>query len=90
MQDSIAPSNELKVLRRAYGNIPTTICNAGQLNQVFMSLLVTASQAIETKGEIAVKTRSDDKNIHIAISDTDVGIPADKSHRIFESFFHTA
>ena len=90
MQDSIAPSNELKVLRRAYGNIQTTICNAGQLNQVFMSLLVTASQAIETKGEIAVKTRSDDKNIHIAISDTLVGIPADKSHRIFESFFHTA
>jgi len=84
--------NELKykaVLKREYGNIPLTICNAGQLNQVFMNILVNASQAIETQGEIALKTWSDDNNIYIAISDTGAGIPADKMDHIFEPFFTT-
>ncbi len=84
--------SELKykaVLKREFGNIPSTVCNAGQLNQVFMNILVNASQAIETQGEITVKTWSDGNNIYIAISDTGAGIPADKMHRIFEPFFTT-
>lgn len=84
--------NELKykaILKREYGNIPLTICNAGQLNQVFMNILINASQAIEVQGEITVKTWSDGINIYIAISDTGSGIPTDKMHRIFEPFFTT-
>ena len=84
--------NELKykaILKREYGNIPLTVCNAGQLNQVFMNILINASQAIEVQGEITVKTWSDCINIYIAISDTGSGIPTDKMHRIFEPFFTT-
>jgi two-component system NtrC family sensor kinase len=84
--------NELKykaILKRESGNIPLTICNAGQLNQVFMNILINASQAIEVQGEITVKTWSDGINIYIAISDTGSGIPTDKMHRIFEPFFTT-
>jgi len=84
--------NEIKYkanLNRDYGDIPQTYCNLGQLNQVFMNLLINASQAIETRGEITVKTSSDDKNLFITISDTGTGIPADKLPRIFEPFFTT-
>jgi PAS domain S-box-containing protein len=84
--------NELKykvTLKKEYGDIPLTKCNLGQLNQVFMNILLNAAQAIETHGEIVVRTWSENGNIHIMISDTGKGIPADKLERIFEPFYTT-
>lgn len=84
--------NELKykvTLRKEYGEIPLTNCNLGQLNQVFMNILVNAAQAIEKQGEIRIKTWQEGGYIHISISDTGSGIPEDKINRIFEPFFTT-
>lgn len=84
--------NELKykaTLKREYGDIPKTVCNPGQLGQVFMNLLVNAADAIEEHGEITVKTWPEAGNIHVSISDTGSGIPEDKLGRIFEPFFTT-
>lgn len=84
--------NELKykvTLRKEYGEIPLTSCNLGQLNQVFMNILVNAAQAIEKQGEITIKTWQEGSHIHISISDTGSGIPEDKINRIFEPFFTT-
>ena len=84
--------NELKykaTLKRDYGDIPITRCNLGQLNQVFMNLLVNAAQAMEKQGEITVKTWLEDGNIRISISDTGCGIPRENLKRIFEPFFTT-
>ncbi len=84
--------NELKykaTIRKEYGNIPKTICNLGQLNQVFMNLLINGVQAIEKHGEISVKTWVDNKIINISISDTGCGIPRQKLNRIFEPFYTT-
>jgi PAS domain S-box-containing protein len=85
-------SNEIKykaTLNRQFGTIPQTACNLGQLNQVFMNILVNASHAIEAQGEIAVSTTCDDSQIYITISDTGAGIPPDKLTRIFEPFYTT-
>ncbi len=84
--------NELKykaVIKKDYGDIPLTKCNLGQLNQVFMNLLMNAIQAIEKHGEISLKTWNDDNKIYISISDTGIGISEDKIDRIFEPFFTT-
>lgn len=84
--------NELKYkakVKRDYGNLPMIKCNLGQLNQVFMNILVNASHAIEKQGEITVKTWSDEDYIFVSISDTGSGIPEDKISRIFEPFFTT-
>ncbi|OGW22673.1 MAG: hypothetical protein A2077_07770 [Nitrospirae bacterium GWC2_46_6] len=84
--------NELKykaTVKKEYGDIPPIKCNAGQLNQVFMNILINAVHAIEEQGEIIIKTRHEDNNIFISISDTGSGIPADKINRIFEPFFTT-
>jgi two-component system, NtrC family, sensor kinase len=84
--------NELKYkvnLTRDYGDIPQTICNPGQLNQVFMNILVNAVNAIESHGDILVKTWSEDGWIMVLISDTGSGIPQDMLKRIFEPFFTT-
>jgi len=82
--------NELKYkceVHKEYGELPLTVCNPQQLNQMFMNLLVNAAQAIETKGEITIKTWADQEWIYTRISDTGSGIPQDKIKRIFEPFY---
>ncbi len=63
--------NELKykcTVTKDYGAIPDLRCYPGRLNQVFMNLLINAGQAIEEKGEIAIRTWADDEHIHVRIS----------------------
>jgi two-component system NtrC family sensor kinase len=84
--------NELKYkaqLVRELGEIPLTRCYPQQINQVFMNLLVNASQAIDKQGEIRVKTWHDDASVYASVSDTGCGIPESVRNRIFEPFFTT-
>lgn len=84
--------NELKykaTVKKEYGDIPSAVCSLGQLNQVFMNILVNAAHAIEKQGEIIIKTWHENNNIFISISDTGSGIPSDKLNRIFEPFYTT-
>jgi signal transduction histidine kinase len=84
--------NELKykaTLKKEYGDIPQIKCNPGQLNQVFMNLLVNSAHAIEKQGEIRIRTWVENNAVNVSIADTGSGIPKDKINRIFEPFFTT-
>ena len=84
--------NELKykaIVKKEYGVIPRTKCNLGQLNQVFMNLLVNAVQSIKERGDIFVKTAGDKGIIHITIADTGCGIKPENLNHIFEPFYTT-
>ncbi|MFN2577492.1 MAG: sensor histidine kinase [Pyrinomonadaceae bacterium] len=77
-------------LRRDYGVVAPVECYAGQLNQVWMNLLVNAAQAIgETGGEVSIRTWSDGKTASVSISDTGNGIHPDHLNKIFDPFFTT-
>ena len=64
-------------------------CNPGQINQVFLNLLSNAAQAIEGEGTIIIKTKEDDNNLYVHISDTGSGIPTKLLSKIFDPFFTT-
>lgn len=84
--------NEIKYkanVVRDYGDLPHIECNAAQLNQVFMNLLVNASQAIKEHGTITVKTACWGDIVTVSISDTGAGIAEDVIGRIFDPFFTT-
>ncbi|MBF0431165.1 MAG: response regulator [Fibrobacteria bacterium] len=74
---------------RDYGELPLVNCYPNQLNQVFMNLLVNASQAIKDKGKVTIKTRVESENIVVRISDNGKGIPAGNIENIFDPGFTT-
>jgi signal transduction histidine kinase len=74
---------------RDYGDIPEIECFPNQLNQVFMNMLVNASQAIEGKGTITVKTRTDGNHVTISFTDTGTGIRPENLSKIFDPGFTT-
>jgi PAS domain S-box-containing protein len=85
-------NNELKYkcdILKDYAKLPNVSCNPGQLNQVFMNLLINAAHAIEKSGTIEIKTRHIRNKVEIQISDDGVGIPEENLEKLFNPFFTT-
>lgn len=80
--------NRIKI-HEDYGEFPLVRCFPGQLNQVFMNIIVNASQAIEGEGEIFIKTYQQEKSIFITIRDTGPGIDAKNISKVFEPGYTT-
>lgn len=72
-----------------YGEIPAVECDAHQLGQVFLNLLVNAGHAIEGEGQVVVRTRAEGDFIHISIADNGRGIAPEHRSKIFSSGFTT-
>ncbi len=84
--------NELRYkaqLHKIYGDVPPVKCNPAQLSQVFINLLVNASQAIEGFGDITIMTSHDGRDACVTMSDTGCGMGGECLGRIFEPFFTT-
>lgn len=84
--------NEIKYnceLMRDFGELPMLKCFPRQLSQVFMNLIINASHAIESHGQITLKTWTSDSCIFISIADNGCGIPEENLNKIFEPFFTT-
>jgi PAS domain S-box-containing protein len=81
---------------KEYGQLPLVGCYAGQLNQVFMNILVNAIDALEEKGhnkfnQIRIYTEfiESEKIVAIKINNNGNCIPNQIQHRIFDPFFTT-
>jgi signal transduction histidine kinase len=99
----VVARNELKYVadvETAFGDLPPVVCHLGDLNQVFLNLMVNAAHSIEDvvegtgkKGHIRVETHIDSNPegdwAEVSISDTGTGIPEEVRGRIFEPFFTT-
>ncbi len=77
-----------------FEDIPQITCNAGDINQVILNLVVNASHAIaerhlEGLGRIEISTRTRGREVVIAIKDNGNGIPVNVRDRVFEPFFTT-
>lgn len=75
-------------------SLPPVLCHAGELNQVFLNLIVNAAHAIESSGKtlpgtITISTRHTDDSVEIRITDTGTGVPEALRERIFDPFFTT-
>jgi len=80
--------NRIEIVKE-YGSLPPVRCNPNQINQVIMNILVNAIHAIHDKGTITIRTSADSDGVHVAISDTGVGIRPEYLPRIFDPGFTT-
>jgi PAS domain S-box-containing protein len=90
--------NEYKyaaTLTTRLGELPPVLCNVGELNQVFLNLIVNAAHAVEdagkdaVNGRIEIETRADGEMAQISIADNGCGIPAANLAKIFDPFYTT-
>jgi signal transduction histidine kinase len=71
------------VVQRNLGEVPKIRCHPSELNQLFMSLLKNAIQAIPDTGTIEIRTYSQEGYVHIDILDTGGGIPEERLKDLF-------
>lgn len=102
LESTIAVStNEWKYVadieRNFEASLPLVPAMAGELNQVFLNILVNAAHAVgdtndggaSGKGMITISTCSKGERVEVSIADTGTGIPDDIKERIFDPFFTT-
>ncbi len=75
------------------GEVPPLACNANEINQVLLTLIVNAAQAIggagTTDGRIVITTWADEDSVYCSVADNGPGIPEDHRKLVFEPFFTT-
>lgn len=77
-----------------FGAIPEILCHPGQINQVFLNILVNAAQAIESqqredRGRITIRTYVLDTDVICEIEDDGPGISPEACRKVFDPFFTT-
>jgi PAS domain S-box-containing protein len=73
-------------------DLPKVMADRVQLQQVFMNLMLNGIDAMkETSGEseLTIKSKADDGQLLISVSDTGVGLPPEQEDQIFRAFFTT-
>jgi signal transduction histidine kinase len=81
-------------VQKEFSEIPLVECIGGEINQVFLNIIVNAAQAIKTqnhpdKGTIKIRTFNDREHVYCEIIDDGPGIPGKIINRIFDPFFTT-
>ena len=84
------PGNAAVEVVRDFGDdVPIIQADGRQMEQVFLNLLLNAIQAMNHDGTVAIATRTQGRQVVVAVSDSGPGIPPDRIGRIFEPFFTT-
>jgi len=63
--------------------------NEGEIQQVFVNLIINAAQAMEGKGTLRLLCYRHGSRIKVEISDTGPGIPSEYINHIYDPFFTT-
>ena len=71
-------------------DLPEIRTNPGQLQQVFMNLIINAHHAMPDGGELTIRTSAlPEDRVFIEIEDSGCGIPPESLDRVFDPFFTT-
>jgi C4-dicarboxylate-specific signal transduction histidine kinase len=85
-------TSNIKITKHLAPDLPLTVADAGQLQQVFLNLIVNAETEMNLArghGKLTVKTQRINDTIRISFNDDGGGISEENLERIFDPFFTT-
>lgn len=85
-------TNSIEVISRLEPDLPKTMVNTGQLQQVFLNIVINAEQAIaiaHIHGKLICKTELVNSKIRVSITDNGIGITKENLNKLFDPFFTT-
>ena len=85
LSQSLVGNKPLQLINRTEPDLPLVDADENRVQQILLNLVGNAIKFTDS-GEISVSARREGGSLAIAITDTGIGIPADKIERIFESF----
>jgi PAS domain S-box-containing protein len=84
--------SNVNIVTRLDPNLPMTVADPSQIQQVFLNLIVNAMAEIQKTGEggtLGITTENEDDLIRISFKDSGPGIARENLDRIFDPFFTT-
>lgn len=85
----LAARNGYRINTHLPTDLPNVLADQTQVGQIVLNLLTNAMQAMDRSGTIDVRAQANDGEVHLDVSDTGPGIPAENFDRIFEPLFTT-
>jgi signal transduction histidine kinase len=94
----LVASNEYKyvaTILTEFDELPAVVCNIGELNQVFLNLIVNAAHAIKDAGkdvdagQIKIRVNMEGEDAVIRVSDNGCGVPPENLSKLYDPFFTT-
>ncbi len=86
-----ASFQNIEIVERFETDLPMTVVDPSQMQQVFLNMIINAAEAMEDGGTLTLETRSNltERTIEIIITDTGYGIPEEHFAKLFDPFFTT-
>ena len=92
LREYVLKTSNIEVVTRFDPELPWSVVDPGQLQQVFLNLIVNAEQAMKKahgRGTLIITTIKNDNNIRITFQDDGPGITKENLTHLFEPFFTT-
>jgi len=82
--------HNITIDRQLKPGLPPVLVDAGQIQQVFVNLIMNAAEAMNGQGTLNIRSeRGREGFVHASFRDTGRGIPPEDVDRLFEPFFTT-
>jgi CheY-like chemotaxis protein len=92
LREYVLKTANINVITKFDPELPLSLVDPGQLQQVFLNLIVNAEQEMKKahgKGTLTITTEKKENNIRMSFQDDGPGITQETLGRLFEPFFTT-
>ncbi len=84
-----ASLQNVKIEKKLQPDLPKIMIDVGQIQQVFINILLNAIEAMPQGGTLTLSSGMDDQMVALRFADTGIGIPEEILPKILDPFFTT-